>query len=398
MIQAGTPAFRKANIAFALGALLTFANLYFPQPLLPVFSKEFGLLPIGASLTLASATITMGLSLLFYGVLSDTLGRKNILIWSLSLAIVVTAAIPFTKSFEAFLALRALQGVFLGGISPIAVAYLGEEYSKKALPLAVGIYVSSNCLGGIAGRLLSGTITHYTSWRNAYLVMTGLSILCLAGFIYFLPPSKNFVPQEFRFHRIIRTYKGYLKNPIFLPVYLIGGLNCMVFVGQYNYITFVLSEAPYNLSTFGISLLFLTYTAGVFASNRSAMITHGFPQSYGMGIGILCMGSGILLTAIPSLWAIGFGFLLNCFGMFLTHSTASVWVGRHATVSKGAASALYFFSYYLGSSLGNFYLEPFWRWSGWYGVIWGSLLVLIVTTCLAGWLYQKEYRQSILHQ
>ncbi|MET0005021.1 MAG: hypothetical protein ABW087_15515 [Candidatus Thiodiazotropha sp.] len=46
--------------------------------------------------------------------------------------------------------------------------------------------------------------------------------------------------------------------------------------------------------------------------------------------------------------------------------------------------------YYAGATLGGFYLEPFWRWAEWEGVVTGSLLVLSITFSITLWLGRRK--------
>ena len=48
-LQAGTPAFRRTARAMFVGGFATFALLYGMQPLMPMFSVEFKLMPAAAS-------------------------------------------------------------------------------------------------------------------------------------------------------------------------------------------------------------------------------------------------------------------------------------------------------------------------------------------------------------
>jgi YNFM family putative membrane transporter len=46
--------------------------------------------------------------------------------------------------------------------------------------------------------------------------------------------------------------------------------------------------------------------------------------------------------------------------------------------------------YYAGATMGGFYLEPFWRWAGWEGVVIGSLFVLGISFSLTLWLGSRK--------
>ncbi len=55
-IQAGTPEFKRTNLALFLGGFSTFWLLYWVQPLLPLFARVFGISPAASSVTLSAAT------------------------------------------------------------------------------------------------------------------------------------------------------------------------------------------------------------------------------------------------------------------------------------------------------------------------------------------------------
>ncbi|MGD9163717.1 MAG: hypothetical protein PVF13_03050, partial [Chromatiales bacterium] len=52
--------------------------------------------------------------------------------------------------------------------------------------------------------------------------------------------------------------------------------------------------------------------------------------------------------------------------------------------------------YYVGATLGGLYLDLFWRWAGWVGVVTGSLLTLSVTLGTALWMVGRERQDADL--
>mgnify|MGYP000081165364 CR=1 FL=1 len=64
------------------------------------------------------------------------------------------------------------------------------------------------------------------------------------------------------------------------------------------------------------------------------------------------------------------GMVLLTAGFFVAHSVASGWVGRLATQSKGHASSLYLWGYYMGSSVLG--AGAGWFWSRWGWTLRGS--------------------------
>ncbi|SEG81932.1 MFS transporter [Marinobacterium lutimaris] len=386
MIELGHPTFWRATLALCLGSFMIFANVYVTQPLLPMLAQDFNVSPLLAGWTFTVTTLMLGLSLLLYGPLSDALGRRGIMLLTMVGATLTTCALSFVDDYTSLVVLRALQGFFLGGLPAIAIAYMGDEFTKPAVAVAVGLYISGNSLGGIGGRLIGGFVGEWLGWNSAFMVMSVVSLVCLAVFAIALPKSEHFKPQRLHPGRMLKDLGSHLRNPMLVLAYIIGGLNFFIFVNQYSYITFVLSDEPYNLSSAFLGMLFLTYLTGTFGSAISGKVAVRVAQPWCMALGILILICGSLLTLSHSLVLIIAGFFANSFGFFFAHSSASSWVSHNATHAKASASSLYLVFYYLGASCGGFYLHPFWEHSGWPGVIFGSLLVLAVTLACSCWL------------
>ena len=86
-------------------------------------------------------------------------------------ASVLTVVIAFSPSFELLLALRIVQGIAFAGLPAIAMAYLGEELEPKSLGVAMGLYISGNSVGGLAGRIIMGTMTDLFSWKTGMIIL-----------------------------------------------------------------------------------------------------------------------------------------------------------------------------------------------------------------------------------
>jgi len=395
MIESGSHSFWRATLALCIGSFIIFANLYITQPLLPTLAADLNLSALESGLTFTVATLTLGLSLLFFGPLSDAIGRRGLMVASMAGAVLCTLLLSQVESYGQLILLRALQGFLLGGLPAIAIAWMGDEFSRTAMTGAVGLYIAGNTLGGIGGRLIGGFVGEALGWQEAFLVMALISLVGLTLFSILLPASRHFQPQPLKPARMASALMSHLTNPVILVACLIGGFNFFIFINQYSYATFRLSDDPWNLPASVLGLLFLTYLSGTIGASCCGQLARRFPLPVLMAAGILIMMSGSLVTLIPQLPAIVAGFLISAFGFFIAHSCASSWVSQQAKQARASASSLYLVFYYLGASLGGFYLNPFWQWAGWQGVITGSLIVLTGTLALSGWLVLREQRQPL---
>ncbi|TFH86402.1 MFS transporter [Billgrantia azerbaijanica] len=396
MIQAHTRAWWRATLALCLGSFLVFINLYAPQPLLPELRTAYGVSTLASSLVMSVATLAVAASLLVFGPLSDAIGRGGIMRVTLLMAGLLSLGLALAPDFETLLALRAAQGFVLGGLPAVAIAWMGDEFEKPALLSAVGLYIGANTLGGIGGRIVGGAVAEVAGTAASFVAVGVLTLVGLVLFWRLLPRARAFTPRPFALHGAAADLIGHLCNPLLLGAYLLGGLNFLIFINQYSYLTFRLAEAPFGLGARLLGMIFLTYLGGTLGSTLSGRLAEWLSQPACMTLGIVILMAGTALTLAESLAWILAGLTVNAFGFFLAHSMASSWVGRHAERARGSASALYLVFYYLGASLGSAWLEPFWQGGGWFGVALGSWLVLGVTLGLALWLWTRE--RSALRQ
>ncbi len=112
-IQHGTSAFRKTSLALFAGGFNTFAILYYTQPLMPEFSREFGISPVTASLSLSLTTLVLAFSMIVVGSLSESWGRKPVMTVAMIAASVLTLATAFAPNFHTLLVFRIVLGAVL---------------------------------------------------------------------------------------------------------------------------------------------------------------------------------------------------------------------------------------------------------------------------------------------
>lgn len=397
MIELKTKLWWRATLALGLGSMLVFINLYLAQPLLPLLATDFSVSPLVATWVLSISTLGLALGLLFWASVADQWGRKPVMLGCLLVALVLGLVVSQLSQFSTLLFVRGLQGFFLAGLPATAVAYMSEEFTPQALVTSIGVYIAANSLGGIAGRVFGGLLAQWGGqWQTSFMVLATLSLVLWLGVVKWLPTSQHFAPTGKR--QGLSALVNHLKNPLLWPIYLVGGLNFMVFLNQYTYVAFYLSAPPIQLASAALGLLFLTYLSGTFASSISGWLIQrfGLCQTLLAAIALLAVGNvGLMSSQLP---VILLTLVIDSFAFFLAHACASSWVGHSVTEHRALASALYLVFYYLGASLGGVYLYPFWSWAGLPGVMLGSLLILMVTAGLTWRLLHNTRVSDIGHQ
>lgn len=387
----------RAASALAAGSFVTFAALYSVQPLLPEFSREYGVSPASASLSLSISTGVLSISMLLTAALSDAWGRKRMMLASLAASSLLVLLTAFAPNFATLLVLRALQGFTLAGLPAIAMAYVNEEFDPHDLGLVMGLNIAGNSLGGMAGRLVSGTVADLFSWRIA---MIGIGIFGILASIWFwlaLPRPAHFRPNPSTLRNTLPSFGQHLRRPVLLALFLMGFLLMGGFVTLYNYITYVLLSPPYHLSRSAIGALYLVYLVGTFSSAWMGRLSDQTGRGPVLFAGILITFVGAWMTWLPPVVFKLIGLAIFTFGFFGSHSVASSWVGAWAGHNRAQASSLYLLFYYVGSSLvgwiGGFFFNAW----GWIGVLMLISVLLSTAIVVSVWLIRREKRLPSSH-
>lgn len=365
-VRKGTPEFARIRLALFLAGFSSFALIYCVQPLLPEFARSFGLSAAGSSLALSLTTGCLAVAIFVMGALSQSLGRKGVMLGSMLAAAALNLTVAGLPGWHAVLVARALEGLVLGGVPAVAMAYLAEEIAPEDLGKAMGLYIAGTAFGAMMGRVGMGVLTEFGSWRIA---MAGLGLACLAaavGFAALLPPSRHFEAKAhagLRFH--LDAWGAHLRNPALIRLYALGFCLTSIFVTVFNYATFRLTGAPYGLSQTAVSMIFLAFGFGIISSSLAGTLSDRLGRRRLLVAAFLLTLAGVAATLASPLAAIFVGIALITTGFFIGHSVASSAVGAAAQGNKGHAASLYLLLYYAGSSLTGSLGGWFWQHGGW---------------------------------
>jgi len=388
-IGPGVPGFTRTRWALFASGFTIFGLLYYVQSLLPVFSEELGVSPAQSSLALSSTTGVMAFALLFAGAISDVVGRKTIMTISLLSSSLLTLAMAFVPGWSGVLAIRFLMGISLCGVQSVTMAYLAEEVEPKVLGATLGLFISGSALGGMFGRMFASILADQAGWRVAVAVMGVAGLIATIYFRAALPPSRHFVPRAPGAERLVAEFKTIVRDTVQLRLFIVGFAVMSCFVTTYNFITFRLTEPPFDLSQTVVGFIFLIYLFGSAGATLAGILAsrHGHNRVlWGL---VFVMVTGVLITLSDHLFVALIGLSVLTFGLFSSHSVASGWVSMRARQSKALAASLYLFAYYQGGSIIGASGGLFWEAGGWASVVtlvvsigcFGGLVALSLIRC-----------------
>ncbi len=393
----GTPGLRRAQWALFAAGFSTFSLLYCVQPLMPLFTHAFDVSPAQSSLVLSLCTGLLAVAIFLVGLFSQALPRKRIMALSLFASAVLGTVAAVAPDWHSLLVLRALQGVAMGGVPAVAMAYLAEEVEPDTLGFAMGLYISGSAFGGLSGRVITGLVSDHFGWRAAMGTLGLLGIVAAVLFVWLLPPSRRFAPQRARgwagvFGDVRGGIGAHLKNGPLCSLFAMGGLLMGAFVTIYNYVGFRLLAPPFSLSQTFIGFIFVVYLVGIFASTYFGRLAdrHGRGAMLMAATGLAL--AGLLLTLSDALPVLIAGIVVFTFGFFAAHAVASGWVGQMSRGYKALAASLYLLVYYVGSSVLGSLGGQFWTGGAWPGVAAMAGGLLLIALCLSAGLYWRTAR------
>lgn len=195
-------------------------------PSMPAIGREFGVGPVAVQQTLSVFLFTFAFMMLFYGTLSDSFGRRRVILAALVLYTIASVGAALAPSFGMLLACRALQGLSAGAGSVIGQAIVQDRFSgAQAQKMMSNIMMVFGLAPAIAP-ILGGWLHVHFGWRATFVFLAvfgaALILLCLKLLPESLPADKR---QPFHPGTIARNYAKVLRHPQFLLLSLSVGLS-----------------------------------------------------------------------------------------------------------------------------------------------------------------------------
>ena len=350
-MRKGTIEYRRASIGMLLVGLAIFSSLYATQALLPTLTREMGIDPSTAALTVSAATGALAVCVVPASILSEKFGRGRVLVISALAATALGLTLPLAQSIEQLVVLRSLQGALLAGTPAVAMAWLSEELDERDLAGAMGLYIAGTSVGGLTGRLIPAFMLEVTDWRWALATSAAVSLALAVATAILLPEQRNFRPKaSIRPGAEVRAVAGHLRNPRLVGLVATAFIAMGVFVSMYNFFGFRAIN-DFGLAPSLAGLTYVMYLSGTWSSARAGSFVSHFGRGRVVLAAAVLMLTGALIGSSGNLIVTLVGLLLFTASFFALQSTASGWVGLIAEKDRAEASSLYVFCYYMGSSL-----------------------------------------------
>lgn len=374
---------------FAVG-ISVFAQLYNLQPLLPAVTKYFRVTPFQSSLMVSVSSVGMALGLLLFTFIADRFLRKEVILFALFSSALLTFVSVFISNFNVLIVVSFLKGVCLSGVSAVTLAYLAEEIDTSSVGEAIGFYLAGNTFGGMLGRIAAALIGDWFGWRIAVLAIGIIALAMAIIFTVIFPNSNYFNPINFAIKQKVAQLKGLLVQQQIIVLYLLATFLMGSFVSVYNYLGFKLEAEPYHLPQYLIALIFLMYAFGVLGNFIGGYLLSKYAPEKCLCIMLLFFLGGLILLSLSNIFLILIGLFMLTLSFFCAHTLAGGLVTFLAKGSKTAATALYWFFYYIGAGFVGSVLGIFINHNNWNGFFLTLICLALFLLISVFWAFRKN--------
>lgn len=354
-ISAGPDPLTPLILLFTL-AFLVSVDLRILAPVLPSISESLGTTAGTVGLAMTTYAFAYGTGQLFYGPLSDRLGRIAVVrIAGLGFSVCTVLAALSVTAWQ-FIVARLLTGVFAGAVNPLTLVFIGDtvEYERRQIVLGRFSVVTSAALAFSAS--IGGTVAYFISWR---FMLIGYALLALipVGLMWRLdtPDTGRSPEAPARAARFIDFLRDRRAQLVYIAVCFEGFLlwGGVTYLGSF-------ATMRHGLDQFSVGLLIALFGVGIMAGGAlMAIIRRWFSEGTLAGLGGALMGAAYLVLIPRWAWP---AFATSMLGLGLgyagLHTTLQLRGTEISSTARGKAFSLFAFTLFVGIATGTAVLGP----------------------------------------
>ncbi len=214
---------------------------------LPAFTgiaSAIGATPVQMQQTLSAYLFGFALMNLFHGALSDSFGRRPVVLWGLAVFTLASIGCAMSQQIGALVLFRALQGMSAGAGIVVSRAVIRDMYppaDAQRVMSQVTIYFG---VAPAVAPMVGGFLFVHVSWHAIFWFLTAVGVVLWVANWRLLPETLHLSQrQSINARNLLRGYWEMGSNPRFMMLALASGvpfngmflyvLSAPVFLGQH---------------------------------------------------------------------------------------------------------------------------------------------------------------------
>ena len=327
-----------------LGRMLS--DMYVPS--LPEIGRDLVASSSQVKITVSCYLFGIVLPQLFFGSLSDAIGRKKIILFGLSLVMLGTVCCYFSKTLVLLYVGRLLQGFGVGGITPCSRAILIDLFSGKRLLRLFSLVALVSSTAPAISPIIGAVLASHFGWRSVFLVLflfTGFMLFVVAFFTPETLPSENKKP--FTLQQLLVDSFSLFRIRSFIIATLVSGYAYAILMSYYTMSPHLIQVSMgYNRITYSWASATLVFSLAI------ARLLNVFLVTRYTLLGICRLGVSLLLLSTvvfflvsllqrPSLWLLIMLVFFVLFSVGMIFGNIFVMALQDCSHISATASALF---------------------------------------------------------
>jgi DHA1 family bicyclomycin/chloramphenicol resistance-like MFS transporter len=320
-------------------------------PALPRLQAAWGAELATINLTLVLFFVCFSIALLAYGPVSDSYGRRPLLLSGIALYIAASVLCGLAQGVGQLIAFRVLQALGAASGSALSMAIAKDLFlarQRQQLLAHLGVIVA---LAPMLAPVLGGWVLRWLDWRWIFFAQAAWAVLAWVGVLRMPEPLQTKVPATFG--QILGRYLRLFRNKRFITLNLLMALLMTpIFAFIAGSPSIYISHFRIDAQTFGFYFggNALAMMLGAFTCSRLTRRRPGLPLLW-VGFAGIALG-GLVIGWVGPRGALPFAgsmFLVTyCLG--LTRPLSNNLVIEQVNQDVGTASSLMIFVYFVAGA------------------------------------------------
>lgn len=292
--------FKKTPLLLAMMIIATGqvgVSIYLPS--LPLIASDLSVTQVDVQLLVTLFLVGFGLSQLFYGPMSDAVGRRPIFLLGQGVYLIGTVVcVVFSDNMTALEVGRLLQGLGAGSASVLGRSVLRDSYDGPQLTKALSYISLTASIMPIIAPVFGGWISFHLGWQAVFLfVLLYLLAIFILGY-FVLPETLPYGKSRFDACQVVKNYGRLLTNRQVVSSASYNWMLYMASLVSLSLFPFLMQE-QLGLTAAEYGSLMIVPSAGLLIGSVKLNILHrrfSTPQLMSLAILIVMASGSWLLT------------------------------------------------------------------------------------------------------
>ncbi|MBD2792164.1 Bcr/CflA family multidrug efflux MFS transporter [Xenorhabdus szentirmaii] len=269
-------------------------DMYLPS--MPTIAKDFGVSDGLVQMTQNSYILGFAIGQLLYGPMSDSLGRKPVILGGVIIFAISSAACALAQDIDTFISMRFLHGFAAAAASVVINALMRDMFTKEEFSRSMSFVTLVMIIAPLLAPMLGGIVMLWSGWHAIFWSIAIIALIGVALVAFFiretLPKEKR---QRFHLKTTVKQFIMLFRQRQVLCYILANGFSfsgmfAFLTVGSFVYIKLNgVSELDFGYY-FGLNVIFISIMA---------FINSQFVRQYGP---LKMLHVGLFVQFIMGLW------------------------------------------------------------------------------------------------